>query len=130
MKDIKIGTTLEKEFIVTQEQLASQVGSGIVDVYATPMMIAAMEQSACECLLPFLEEGETSVGVMIHTTHDAATPQGMKVMVSVEICDVDRKKVSFRIVAQDEKDTIGIASHDRVIVKKESFEARTKAKLD
>ena len=82
-----------------------------------------------QCLQPFLEEGETSVGVLMHTTHDAATPAGMKVRISAEIIAVDRKKVTFSIIAQDEKDIIGKASHERFVVMKEKFEAKAQAKL-
>lgn len=129
MKEIVINTSFTNEMIVTEDQLACKVGSGIVEVYATPMMIALMEKTACDCLQQFLEEGETSVGVMMNTTHDAATPAGMKVQATAVITAVDRKKVSFEIIAKDEKDTIGKASHDRFIVKKEVFEAKAKAKL-
>lgn len=128
MKEIVLHTICTKELTVEEDMLACKVGSGIVSVYATPMMIAAMEGCATECLAPFLEEGETSVGVMIQTTHDAATPAGMKVSVTAEITAVDRKKVSFHIVARDEKDIIGTATHDRFIVNKEKFEARAQAK--
>lgn len=129
MKEIKIGSVLTKEITVTDDLLACHVGSGIVNVYATPMMIALMENTACECLNSFLDEGETSVGVMMNTTHDAATPAGMKVSVTAEITAVDRKKVSFSIIAKDEKDVIGKASHDRFVVVKEKFEAKAQSKL-
>ncbi|WP_270324358.1 thioesterase family protein [[Eubacterium] hominis] len=129
MKEIKIGSVLTKEITVTDDLLACHVGSGIVNVYATPMMIALMENTACECLNPFLDEGETSVGVMMNTTHDAATPAGMKVSVTAEITAVDRKKVSFSIIAKDEKDIIGKASHDRFVVVKEKFETKAQSKL-
>lgn len=129
MKEIKIGNVLTKEITVTDDLLACHVGSGIVNVYATPMMIALMENTACECLNPFLDEGETSVGVMMNTTHDAATPAGMKVSVTAEITAIDRKKVSFSIIAKDEKDVIGKASHDRFVVVKEKFEAKAQSKL-
>ena len=129
MKEIKIGSVLTKEITVTDDLLACHVGSGIVNVYATPMMIALMENTACECLNPFLDEGETSVGVMMNTTHDAATPADMKVSVTAEITAIDRKKVSFSIIAKDEKDVIGKASHDRFVVVKEKFEAKAQSKL-
>lgn len=129
MKEIKIGSVLTKEITVTDDLLACHVGSGIVNVYATPMMIALMENTTCECLNSFLDEGETSVGVMMNTTHDAATPAGMKVSVTAEITAVDRKKVSFSIIAKDEKDVIGKASHDRFVVVKEKFEAKAQSKL-
>lgn len=129
MKEITIGSVLTKELTVTNDLLACHVGSGIVQVYATPMMIALMENTACECLNPFLDEGETSVGVMMNTTHDAATPAGMKVRVTAKIIAVDRKKVSFSIIAEDEKDVIGKASHDRFVVNKEKFESKAQSKL-
>lgn len=129
MKDIIIGTSLVEESVVSKEDLASFVGSGIVNVYATPMMIALMEKAAATCLAQFLEEGETSVGVMMNTTHDAATPCAMKVSASATITAVDRKKITFSIQAKDEKDTIGIATHERFIVMKEKFEERANAKL-
>lgn len=129
MKEITIGSVLTKELTVTDDLLACHVGSGIVQVYATPMMIALMENTACECLNPFLDEGETSVGVMMNTTHDAATPAGMKVRVTAEIIAVDRKKVSLSIIAEDEKDVIGKASHDRFVVNKEKFESKAQSKL-
>lgn len=132
MKEIKLGATYTLETTVEESLLASHVGSGIVDVYATPMMIALMEKTATLCLDSYLDEGETSVGVMINTTHDAATPSGMDVQATAEIIAVEHKKVTFRIVAKDECDTIGVAKHERFIVVKDKFEARakTKAKKD
>lgn len=129
MKDIQVNASLSQEIIVDETMLASHVGSGIVDVYATPMMIALMEHTAAKCLDQFLDEGETSVGVMMNTTHDAPTPAGMKVIVQVTISAVERKKVSFHIEAKDEEDVIGTATHDRFIVVKDKFEAKAKSKL-
>lgn len=129
MLDIIVNTSFSNEVVVDERMLACNVGSGIVQVYATPMMIAFMENTAVKCLNQFLEEGETSVGVMMNTTHDAATPAGMLVRVCATITAVDRKKVSFKIEAHDEKDCIGVATHDRFIVVKEKFEARAQAKL-
>lgn len=128
MKEIKIGTSITETITVSENDLACRVGSGIVEVYATPMMIARMEHAACSCLEEFLEDGETSVGISISTSHDAATPCGMQVKVTATIASVDRKKVSFEIEAYDEVDCIGKATHDRFIVKKEIFEARAKQK--
>lgn len=79
MKEIQLQASLTKECLVTKDLLACSVGSGTVEVYATPMMIALMENTAASLLSQFLDEGETSVGIHMDTTHDAATPQGMKV---------------------------------------------------
>lgn len=128
MKQVTINTTNTLELTVTPDLLAKAVGSGEVAVYATPMMIAAMEQAAATCLKPFLDEGETSVGISISTSHLAATPVGMKVTVTATIEQVDGKKVSFQIVANDEKDCIGKATHDRFVVNQERFEQRANSK--
>lgn len=128
MKDIQINTSLSQTITVDESMLASRIGSGIVDVYATPMMIACMENTAATCLSQFLDEGETSVGMMMNTTHEAATPVGMKVQVKATITSVERKKVSFHIEASDEKDVIGKANHDRYIVDKAKFEMKAKQK--
>lgn len=130
MKEIKVHESLQLEQIVTEQMLAYHVGSGFVSVYATPMMIAFMEQVAATCLQPFLDEGYTSVGTMMQTTHTAATPIGMKVYVKAEIIAVDRKKVTFEITAHDEKDCIGKALHERFIVHKETFENKANNKKD
>ena len=130
MKEIQLNAKYKEAITVSENLLACNVGSGIVNVYATPMMIALMEHASATLLSQFLDEKETSVGVMMNTTHDAATPCGMKVFVEAEIVNVDRKKVSFKVVAKDEKDIIGTATHDRFIVNKEKFEAKALAKKE
>jgi len=128
MKEIQIGKELTCTTTVKESDLACSVGSGDVAVYATPMMIAWMEHTAAALLKEYLEDGETSVGVMMHTTHDAATPCGNNVIVTAKIMEVNRKKVTFCLIAKDDKDIIGNATHARVVVNKEAFEARAKAK--
>lgn len=128
MKEIKVGK--EQTFIhtVTENELANVVGSGEVEVYATPMMIAFMEQCAASLIKADLDEEETSVGIMIRTTHQAATPCHKTISCHVKVTAVDRKKVTFQICASDEKEVIGIATHERVVVNKERFETHAKAK--
>lgn len=129
MKDITIGATHSETIQVTADKLASNVGSGEADVYATPMMIAQMEHTAAALLKTFLATDETSVGTMINTTHEAATPCGMKVTAKAQITKQSGRKITFEIIAADETGTIGTAIHERVVVNKEKFEAKAKAKL-
>lgn len=128
MKEIIVSTSYTQETTVTDDMLAVSVGSGIVHVYATPMMIAFMENTAVKCLDAFMEEGETSVGTLMNTTHEAATPLDMRVTVCATITAVDRKKITFEIIAKDDVDIIGKATHERFIVTKEKFEEKAKAK--
>ena len=124
MQEIILNSSLNETLVVDESKLACNVGSGLVKVYATPMMIAAMEHCAATLLQQFLDEGETSVGIMISTTHDAATPLGMNVSIDATIVEVKGKKVVFEIIAKDEKDIIGKATHARFIVIKDKFEAK------
>lgn len=129
MKEVLLHTVWEKEITVNRDQLAKSVGSGEVAVYATPMMIALMEEVSAYCLKQFLDPEETSVGILMNTTHSAATPEGMKVKVTAEIIGVEGKKVTFSVKAVDESDIIGEAIHERFIVIKEKFENRAQSKL-
>ena len=119
-------TALKK---VGRSQLAVEVGSGSVAVFATPMMIALMEQAASACLAEFLDEGETSVGTYISTDHISATPEGMTVSAKAEIVKVDGNCVSFLVEACDQAGVIGRGTHRRVVVAQEKFEQRAQEKL-
>ncbi len=129
MSEIKIGASFEKEIMVTKELLAVNVGSGDVSVFATPMMICLMEEVSAKCLLSLLDEGMTSVGTSITSTHLAATPEGMKVKAIATITAVDGRKVSFDIKAYDEDGLIGEGTHERFIVFRDKFNEKANAKL-
>lgn len=118
------------EFTVTEEQLAVNVGSGIVRVLATPMMVAAIEKTASESVAPRLAEGSTTVGTKIDVTHCAATPAGMKVHVETELTAVspNGRGLTFHVAAYDEKGLIGEGTHERVVVYKDRFEQKAEAK--
>ena len=130
MSDIKIGTIFKKEITVTENLLAVNIGSGDVSVYATPMMLALMEEVSAKCLQGFLDDGMTSVGTSISASHVAATPMRMIVEASATIIAVDGRKVSFAISASDEKGVIGEGSHERFIVNLEKFNQKAVGKLN
>jgi len=110
--------------------LASSVGSGKVDVFSTAMMVAWMEATAVDVAQACLEQGQTTVGTGINVTHVAATPLGMKVRFTAELTAVSAngKGLSFKVAAHDEAGLIGEGTHERVVVNREKFEARTRAK--
>ena len=126
---IEIGLQGHSETLVEQEDTAKSVGSGDLLVYATPCMAALMEGAACECIAPYLAEGETSVGVSLQLFHTAATPVGMEVRAESVVTAVDGKKITFTVTAYDEAGEIGHAQHERVIVKAERFLEKTYDKL-
>lgn len=127
---MNIGIKGLKEITVTKELTAISVGSGELEVYATPAMIALMEGTASESVKAELEEGQGSVGTSIAIKHLAATPVGMRVRCESELVDVDGRKLVFNLVVYDEKDKIGEGTHERFIISNEKFQNKTNSKLD
>lgn len=127
---MEIGIKGEQKFVVTADKLANQVGSGLVAVYATPMMIVAIENTAAGSVAPYLEEGKTTVGTLVNVSHVAATPEGMEVRVETELTEIapNGKMLTFKVAAYDEAGLIGEGTHQRAIVAKERFEAKAQAK--
>lgn len=119
-----------KEIIVTKELTAISVGSGDLEVYATPAMIALMEGTASESVKSELEDGQGSVGTSIAIKHLAATPVGMCVRCESELIEVDGRKLVFNLAAYDEKDKIGEGTHERFIISNEKFQNKTNSKFD
>ena len=121
----------EKEMVVGDKHLASALGSCLVDVFATAMMIAGMEEVCVASVQPYLEPGTTTVGVGVDVSHCAATPAGMKVDFESELSEISQngKGLLFRVEARDEAGIIGQGTIRRVIVNKNKFEMKTGQKL-
>ena len=117
------------ELKVDAEKTAKMVGSGTLDVFATPAMIALMEQTAAESVENELDEGMTTVGIKINVEHLAATPIGMKVICNSNLVQIDGRKLVFEIEASDEAGVIGKAYHERFIVDSKRFMDKTLEKL-
>ena len=118
-----------KEITVTKELTAISLGSGDLEVYATPAMIALMEETASESVKPALEVGQGSVGTCIAIKHLAATPIGMRVRCESELVEVDGRRLVFNITAYDEKDKIGEGTHERFIISNDKFQSKVNSKL-
>ncbi len=125
MKEIKIGATHTTEFVVTQDRLASVAGSGTLDVFATPWMIAFMELTALHCAAPFMDEGETTVGTQVNVNHVAACGVGEKVYFTATIAEVDRKRIVFDVSARTDKWEIGNGRHERFVIDIAKFCAKS-----
>lgn len=125
---IEVGLKGRAETVVTEQNTAAAVGSGLVPVFATPYMIALMEGAAVNATTSALEPGQGTVGTLLHVSHDAATPIGMRVWAEATLTEVDRKRLTFEVVAYDEAGVIGKGTHERFIIDTEKFLAKTKAK--
>lgn len=125
---IRIGIKGHGTSIVDESNIASTVGSGTVDVFATPMMIALVEKTASLSIQPYLEQGQSSVGTSVNMTHLSATPIGMKVWADTEVTEVDRRRIVFNVKTFDECGLIGEGTHERFIVDVEKFRERAYTK--
>ena len=123
------GLTKEITFPVTDDLTAKTVGSGTLDVLATPVMIAKMEEAAWKAVAEHLEEGSGSVGILMNAQHLSATPVGMTVTCKAELTAVEGRKLVYKVTAWDEKGPIGEGIHERAIIQNERFVAKAYSKL-
>lgn len=124
MPELKPGLADTAETIVRETNTAIAMGSGSLQVFATPCMVALMEQAACNAVAACLDEESTSVGTLVNITHDAATGIGKKVTATATLTAVEGRKLVFEITAADEDKQIGKGTHERFIVNKEKFMAK------
>jgi len=127
---LEAGIKGRQEVMVTKENSASAQGSGLLEVFATPAMVALMEKTAWMSIASCLNEGEGTVGTMLQIKHSAATPVGMKVWCESELIEVDGRRLVFHVEAFDEKGKIGEGEHERFIIQNEKFMKKALAKKE
>ena len=124
LQELKPGLTGTAETVLPETNTALAMGSGSLHVFATPGMIALMEQAACNAVAVCLDEESTSVGTLVNVTHDAATGMGKAVTATATLVEVQGRKLVFEVTAADEDKQIGKGTHERFIVNKEKFMAK------
>ncbi len=125
---MEVGITGRQKIIVTADQTAEAMGSGLLPVYATPAMIALMEHTASNSVAGELEEGQGTVGTLLHVKHVSATPVGMQVTCEAKLVEIDRKRLVFEVKAFDEAGLIGEGTHERFIIEREKFMEKAESK--
>lgn len=110
-----------KTYRVEEKHLAISVGSGDMPVLGTPCLVAFMENCAMELAKTLLSEGESSVGVMVQTSHLRPTPQGKEVRVEATLVKRDGRQLCFEITAEDETGMIAECTHERFVVARSRF---------
>src|SRR5262245_22435297 len=128
MDNIRPGLVGELSTTVTENLMARHMGSGGIDVFATPAMIALMEGAAVAAIDHLLPEGQVSVGTMVNVRHLAATPIGRSVRARAEVTGVDGRQVTFTIQAWDDHELIGEGTHTRVMIDTARFLKRLEEK--
>ena len=127
---VKIGDKNEIITKVEKPYLASSMKSGCLDVFATPMVVAFMEETALELLEPSLHDGITTVGTEVNVRHISPTPLGAEVRFTAELVESDDRFFSFKVEAYDKAGLIAEGTHTRASVKAEKFEKKANEKYD
>lgn len=127
---METGIKLALERKVTNSMTAKTMGSGTLEVLATPAMIALIEETAWKSVAQQLEEGQGTVGISLNVEHLAPTPLGMDVRCETTLVNVDGRKLTFEVAAYDEKGLIGRGTHERFIINEEKFQAKANGKLE
>lgn len=113
---------------VNGENTAKAMGSGTLDVFATPALIALMEETCWRSVANELEEGCGTVGTLLEIKHTAPTPVGMEVICESVLTEVDGRRLVFEVTAHDAKGVVGEGSHERFIIQNEKFQTKANAK--
>ena len=103
MRAVPVGAKGTYTLRVTPAHLANQFkDAALPQVFATPMMVTAMENAALNAVRDYLEPGESAVGTMVNVRHLAATPVGHQVTAEAEVTKVDGRRIEFKVSARDE----------------------------
>lgn len=122
MKDIQSKAYAEVSVEVGKDNTAVAVGSGSLEVFGTPCMIALMEKATVNAVAPFLENDETTVGTQINVSHCKASAVGAVITARAELSEVQGRKLVFDVSAVDDKgDVIGEGRIERFVVFAERF---------
>jgi fluoroacetyl-CoA thioesterase len=127
---IRPGVSGTSELRVAPENSARHLGSGSVDVLATPELVRLAERAAVAAVDPLLPAGSATVGTRVEVEHLAPTPLGMRVVARAELVAVEGRRLTFAVEVRDERELVGRGQHERVIVDLERFGRRLAAKLD
>lgn len=130
LENITPGQTGTSSLRVGPEHTAAKVGSGVIPVLATPVMINVIEAAALACAEALLPEGHQSLGTRLDVSHIAATPVGMTVTAQAVVTKVEGRMIFFKVTCRDEKDLIGEGTHERVVVNVERFAERVRRKSE
>ena len=126
--ELRPGLVGAADLLVGVEHTAPNIGSGVIPVLGTPVMINLMEGAALAAVEHLLPAGHQSLGIHLDVRHVAATPIGMRVRASAALTNVDGRMLTFRVEARDEKEAIGDGTHQRVVVNVARFDQRVQRK--
>ena len=107
--------------VVEHKDTAAVYGSGALEVFATPAMIALMEKTCLESVADKIGEGNTTVGIAVNIKHLKASPVGSTIRCEAEITEVDRRRLVFEVKCFEDKTLVGEGIHERFVVDSQKF---------
>ena len=116
-----IGLTHSEEIVVEHKDTAAVYGSGALEVFATPAMIAMMEMTSLKCVTEKIGEENTTVGIAVNIKHLKASPVGHTIRCEAKVIEVDRKRLVFEVKCFDGEELIGEGTHERFVVNSAKF---------
>jgi predicted thioesterase len=126
--ELKPGARAEASETVNGQNTARFLGSGVLDVYATPAMIALREKAAVQTMASLLPEECSTVGINVNIKHAAASPVGANIRAEALLTGLDGRRLSFEVRAWDDKGLIGEGLHERFIIEKKKFMEKAEGK--
>ncbi|MBU1426430.1 MAG: thioesterase family protein [Gammaproteobacteria bacterium] len=137
MKDtLKPGLKYEHKFLVPSSKTVPALYPeadeflAMPEVFATGFLVGFLEWACIRCINPHIDwPNEQTVGTRINVTHQAATPPGLEVTASVELIEVDGRKLVFQVEARDSIEVISTGLHERFVINRDKFDAKVVEKL-
>ena len=115
-ESVKPGMVGEEVFVVEEKHLIDFVHDGMPEILCTPWLVWFLEHAARSAVLPVLEPGESTVGVVVNVQHLAATPLGERVVCRARVISVDGNQVAFHLEAHDGHEQIARGTHKLRII--------------
>lgn len=125
---VQPGLQGEVRLVVERQHTARHLGSGGVEVLATPHMILLMERAGVAAVDHLLPEGYRTVGGHIDVRHLGPTPVGFQVVATAELLEVDGRRLTFRVQVHDDQELVGDGIHHRFIIDVADFGRRVAEK--
>ncbi|MEE4215179.1 MAG: thioesterase family protein [Bacteroidales bacterium] len=119
--NIQEGKELELTSVVKDSDTARVYGSGLLDVYSTPAMVAFMEKTSMELVQAMLDEGYGTVGIALDIKHMKAVPVGGRIRCISRLSAVEGNKLTFRVEVKCDSGLVGEGTHSRYIIEEKRF---------
>ncbi len=136
MKDsLRSGLTFEFKFTVPENKTVphlypeSSEFQAMPRVLATGFMVELFERACIQAINPHIDwPEEQTVGIHVNLSHTAATPLGLTITVKGKLEEIEGRKLSFSLAADDAVDKVSEGMHDRFVINAEKFNAKIAAK--